>query len=235
MTAQIEPPHLPLRLYRYRSLKDDNALKRELDVIKNSYLWCSDFTSLNDPMEGIFRPSSLINEANAIEIKKLIEHGIACFSESYNNELMWAHYAGNYGGICIAYNSKRLQRRLDDTARLVRVAYVEEVPRLGSSEANDILGASVVSKLDSPARHVLSYKKLNWYYEREWRVLGKIGHNTFCGSSSIERRPLINHIYLGSRIKKEHKEKIIEQSKYLGFTVRQMRVSDYSHKWEVAR
>ncbi len=33
--------------------------------------------------------------------------GIACFTETYDNELMWAHYAHNYSGICIAYSSSR--------------------------------------------------------------------------------------------------------------------------------
>jgi hypothetical protein len=242
MVAQIEPPILPLRLYRYRSLKDDKALVRELKALKDSYIWCSKFTDLNDPMEGAFRPSSRIDKVNLREVNRLIEGklseiGIACFSESYENEVMWAHYAGSFCGICIAYDSRRLQRRLDNSTFLVRIAYDEKLPRLGSSEANNILG-SVVEKLDAPAsdalaRQLLSYKKRTWDYEREWRVLDKIGHNNIRGSSKPLRYPLITDIYLGSKIKEENRKEILAQSKSLGFTVHQMQKR--THEWQVVR
>ncbi|MGY3034301.1 hypothetical protein ACVIIV_003471 [Bradyrhizobium sp. USDA 4354] len=34
--------------------------------------------------------------------------GICCFSDTNDNELMWAHYAANYSGICVAYLAERL-------------------------------------------------------------------------------------------------------------------------------
>jgi hypothetical protein len=59
--AILAPPILPLYLYRYRSLgKNGSFLSRELDAVKRSYIWCSTFKNLNDPMEGFYSPSALL-------------------------------------------------------------------------------------------------------------------------------------------------------------------------------
>jgi hypothetical protein len=230
MTAQIAPPHLPKHLYRYRSLKDgEKALDRELAAIKHQYLWCSNFELMNDPMEGYYRPSSFITrDANASEILTKIDRGkasigITCFSESHESELMWAHYGGNYDGICIEFVTERLMRGLDDAARLVRVAYVEEIPRLSSSEAKNIDGAIGI---------ILSHKKMSWYYEREWRVLGNIGKK-FITCDNKER--LTTRIYLGSRFNEQFKDKLKTEAQHLDISVYQMTVSGYSHRWAKLR
>src|ERR1700728_66067 len=125
MVAQIELPHLPIRLYRYRSLKGgQDIVEREIATITESYLWCSDFTRLNDPMEGFNTPSSVlwngrkarIIKQNILDSKSTI--GIASFAESYENELMWTHYADEYRGVCIAYITDFLQRGLHDGTSL---------------------------------------------------------------------------------------------------------------------
>jgi hypothetical protein len=227
MAAQIALPHLPTRLFRYRSLaKGDEAVTQELAAIKDNYLWCSDFTKMNDPMEGFYSPSILLKKHKDAErimsaiLDQKTSIGIACFSETKESELMWTHYAGNYGGICIAYSSQRLQKRMEASVRLVRVAYGDTMPILTAAEARDVEGA---------ARIILSHKKMNWYYEREWRILGQKGKNVIVPGSSH----LITQIYLGSRIKREHEAEIVRELHPLGIPIRKMTVSDYSHTWKV--
>jgi hypothetical protein len=74
MVAEIEPPHLPIHLYRYRSLKGGkDIVEREIATITENYLWCSEFTKLNDPMEEFYKPSNvLVNGRNANIIKQNI-------------------------------------------------------------------------------------------------------------------------------------------------------------------
>jgi hypothetical protein len=96
--------------------------------------------------------------------------GIASFVESHENELMWTHYADEYRGICIAYVTEFLRHRLHNGTSLVRVAYGEELPPISAVQALDSQRA---------ARIILSHKKLNWYYEREWRVLGNKGKKRY--------------------------------------------------------
>jgi len=47
-------------------------------------------------------------------------------------------------------------------------------------------------------KKVFSQKKFNWAYEREWRVLGRIGR------VSMSTKRTIRRIYMGSRISDEH-------------------------------
>jgi hypothetical protein len=64
MVAEIQAPIIPTRLYRYRSLsRTGTATAEEIASIRNKYLYCADFTKMNDPMEGIFQSSSLLRDA----------------------------------------------------------------------------------------------------------------------------------------------------------------------------
>jgi len=81
MPAKIEPPALPIYLYRYRSLhrragEMGNILAREIETLRRSYIWCSKFIALNDPMEGFYRPSSAIKKkSNYDQIAALVSAG----------------------------------------------------------------------------------------------------------------------------------------------------------------
>ena len=189
--AQVQQPIVPSRLYRYRSLtRSPNATQQEINSIVENYVFGSDFTRMNDPMEGFYRPSKLLQKQSNFEdiVRQLSDRktgtGIACFSETHDNTLMWTHYASNYTGICLAYSTKKLLAGLPDSVRLVRLAYVDEPPLIYPSHANDA---------DNAAFRILSQKKSNWAYEREWRVLGSIGRVDISSSQALKG------IYFGSR------------------------------------
>jgi hypothetical protein len=222
--ASIDGPVVPLRLYRYRSLSEGGAkiLDREVRAIKEKYLWCSNFSAMNDPMEGFYRPSSVLkrmpNYASVISrllVEKKEGIGIACFSETKDSELMWTHYAGNYTGICVAYSTKRLAESLPDDVSLVRLGYVDEPLRVSSPDTKNIIAT---------CRKILSQKKYNWSYEREWRVLGPVG--------AVPMTELcVTHVYFGSRVASAH---VTEVKRHLGefdIDFSKMEVSGYRHKW----
>ena len=87
------------------------------------------------------------------------------FSEAYDNELMWAHYADQFTGICIAYSLSKLLRKLGDDATFVRMYYNEVVPTVYHVKKNP----------DDLAKMVLSNKNYRWLYEREWRMFARLG------------------------------------------------------------
>src|SRR5689334_11848304 len=129
--AEVQRPIVPNRLYRYRSLtRSDDAVDQEIESILEHYLFCSSFTRMNDPMEGFYRPSkALTGKSDYKDIIRDITNrkssiGIACFSETYENVLMWAHYAGNYTGMCLAYSASDLLAGLPAHVSLVKLAYV---------------------------------------------------------------------------------------------------------------
>jgi hypothetical protein len=221
--AKIQLPLLPLYLFRYRAIGPSHeVLQREIAAIKEPYLWCGDFTSLNDPMEGFYRPTSLLkNKDNYARIARTIlnsksDIGIASFSDTGENELMWTHYARNYSGICIKYYSQRLLDALPSRVSLVHMAYGDSPPRVTSKDiGND----------DSGARKILSQKKFNWAYEREWRVLGSVG------KLPINSDDVVRSIYLGSRIEEIQKKAILKTFRGSEIDIYEMDVSGYEHKW----
>ena len=114
--AQVDRPIFPPLLYRYRGIRNQQELHQELDAIKREYLWCSDYRSLNDPMEGFYEPASRLQKNSAysriardiLNAKRGV--GICCFSDTHSNELMWTHYASNYSGLCVGYRTQQLIR-----------------------------------------------------------------------------------------------------------------------------
>jgi Protein of unknown function (DUF2971) len=199
--AKIRSYIEPARLYRYRSLKDETQLERELLALNEGYLWCSRFEDLNDPMEGAFLTDKWkeIFDTRYLDLKEYIFDrkstlGICSFSEVNDHELMWAHYADQFRGICFEYSVERLLNVLDDDVDLVRLFYNEKAYRLGLSAGSD----------RAIAKKVLSHKNHRWLYEREWRVLSPT-----IGKVSLNKDNCISRVYIGNRIKPEYKEKIL--------------------------
>lgn len=223
--ANLALPILPLYLYRYRSLgRNGSFLNRELDAVKQQYLWCSTFSDLNDPMEGFYSPSALLKAkedyrdiAQAIYQSK-INFGISALSDTYDNELMWTHYADEYKGICVEYYADRMFNQLPLNCTLARVGYVNQPTRIS---------ASFDRSFDEAALRILSQKKSSWAYEREWRILGPIGRVNMTGFASVVRA-----IYMGARIPLAHKQRILKAFAGSDVDVWSMTIDGYDHDWE---
>jgi len=221
--AELLVPILPSRLYRYRSLaRDPRALTQELESISAKYLFCSPFSRMNDPMEGFFRPSQVLQRSQFRSSLNEITNaksniGIACFTETFEDVLMWAHYAGNYNGICISYYARALVLGLPADSKVVRLTYVDEPPLVYPSHVRNMSKAAV---------HILSQKKYAWAYEREWRVLAHVGE------VPIESEQPVRAIYLGSRISQDHRKTILQRIKRLAIKAYAMKVDGYAHTWE---
>jgi Protein of unknown function (DUF2971) len=216
--AELELPDLPLFLYRYRSLNSKKKLNQEIEALNESYIWCSDLNSLNDPMEGFFNPSQRFLESPEYQevyesiTKKSSNLGISSFSDTCESELMWAHYAGNYTGICIEYYPLRLVNELSRDHKVVRVGYGDSPPRISIKE-------KTVAE-----RKMLSHKKFSWSYEREWRVLGPRG-------KAIISDHCIHRVYLGIRISPSRRKQLLRTLNAKNIPVWEMDVKagEYKH------
>jgi hypothetical protein len=221
--AKLEMPILPRRLYRYRSLtRRDGSLEQEIDSIRQRYIYCSDFLRMNDPMEGFYESSPELRKdqvhrevVTQIKYSKL-RFGLACFSETNKNVLMWAHYADNYAGICIEYEAADLLVGLPRNASLVRMAYVDEIPEVTHDEAKNF---------DEAAVYILSQKKSNWAYEREWRVLADKEEVT------VGRTQPITGLYFGLRTPNEHRQRILSRIQGTGIKAYKMDVNGYEQSF----
>ena len=209
----------PSRLYRYRSLR---ALDREMEAIEDGYLFCAAYRTLNDPMEGLFSSSKLLRESDDYRtIRDSIRDnksqiGMCSFSEVHDHELMWAHYADQFRGICIAYNFLKLREGLADDVTFARMFYNETVPtiRLSDEEPGEL------------AKMVLSYKNHRWLYEREWRMFA------WLGKSFYRRTNCVTRVYLGSRIEDDDRIRIKNRLKRLKIKTSDMTIDKYSISFE---
>jgi hypothetical protein len=127
---------------------------------------------------------------------------------------MWTHYAGNYTGICLSYSTIDLVRGLPKSVHLVRLAYVDEPPTVYPSHAKNS---------DCAAVRILSQKKYNWAYEREWRVLGPVG---VVGFGNVQ---IVKDIYFGSRVDLHQRENILAKIEGTKIRAFMMNVDGYKH------
>jgi len=181
---------------------------------------------MNDPMEGFYSPSNQavkdpdFASASAHIYNAKLNFGLCCFSDSHNSELMWAHYANNYAGICVGYRPAPLLESLSSKFHLIRMAYGSEPPTLSKQDL-------APARKNEAARKILSHKKATWVYEREWRLAGPVGLHPIKSEISIRQ------LYLGLRIQPRYKERIMDELKDLSIKIFEMlQISDYEHRWE---
>ena len=214
--ATIQSYVRPAELYRYRSLK---KFDQELEAIEKRFLYCATYDKLNDPMEGLFKSTRRLRISEDYKsirdsiIGNKTNTGICSFSEVHNHGPMWAHYADNFKGICIAYRLSTLLDSLPEEVTLVRMFYNEDVPAVSLSEPE-------------PAKKILSYKNYRWLYEREWRMFATRGPVSYLTSECVTR------VYLGSRMTDTHRNQINARLNRLNLTTHDMVIDKYSIGFE---
>ena len=214
--ATIKSYAKPTELYRYRSLRN---FEQELEAIEQKFLYCSAFTALNDPMEGMFRshPRLRLHDNYRDVVESILANktntGICSFSEDNDNGPMWAHYANNFMGICIAYSFSKLLDAVEQDASFVRVFYNQTVPTVTQAGPEE-------------AKMIPSYKNYGWRYEREWRMFGPLEKVSYAQSECVTR------VYLGSRIKDKHRKLITDRLAGLNVPTPEMTIDKYSISFE---
>ena len=125
---------------------------------------------------------------------------------------MWAHYADQFKGICVAYDFFNLRRFLPSGAKFSRVYYKEEAPEIGRSRQRDP---------DQIAKTILSYKNYRWLYEREWRLFANIGAVEYYNLRCVAR------VYIGWRIRCERRREVERRLKSLKIPCKVQKLDGY--------
>jgi len=111
---------------------------------------------------------------------------ICSFTQNFENELMWAHYADNSKGVCFEFDFTTIEN-IEST--LKQVTYTNVTP--------------IANELTLEELHRLfTIKREAWSYEEEWRLL--VHDHSFL---KFEPKNL-KRILFGSRINNERKEEI---------------------------
>lgn len=213
--AQIKSFVEPNRLYRYRPASE---LNREIAAIEGAYVYCASFDDMNDPMEGLFASSRRVRDSLGYQaFRQAVRNnkealGICSFSEVHNHQLMWAHYAEQFSGICVSYSLRLLKQNLSNGVAFVRMFYNEGAPMIYRNET-DPAGA---------AKKILSYKSYPWLYEREWRMFSRPGKTFYEDTKCVTR------VYLGSRMKRTAREEVKGRLQQLKIPSSDMKIAKYA-------
>lgn len=195
-----------MKAYKFRTV--DN-LHFVIDIIFNKRLFCCKTELLNDIREADVRVGN--DKGKEIEIIKfgkevtnqIKDHRVCALSKTFNNHLLWAHYAGSYTGIAI-------EVELEDS-EITNVTYDD-----------DYIFLSDLIEKHSPeeaARRILSKKYKAWSYEEEVRIITKSEFHCLA-------RP-IGRIIVGSRTSSTLVSALYLICTHFGISLERMVVADW--------
>lgn len=131
-----------------------------IDDITYRHIKLSRFSEVNDVYELL----AVAVDAGKENIRKALllakednnkNNAFVSFSESFDNPLMWGHYADKFKGICLGVDFPQ--------ERLLKMDYKSGCPDVDWDQPMDVLGAEKLRW------QLLRTKFEDWHYEQEWR------------------------------------------------------------------
>ena len=160
-----------MRLYHFM------PTKCALQAIERHRLKVANLNEVNDPYESLAVGfNSHDRQESFLDVSNFISDAfrVICFSELYENPLLWGHYADRCKGICLEFDvTEMVSENRQNFFKKVnyipeRLSFDEtDIEFRGFSNENNInvgMGTKSVLKL-------LINKSHNWEYENEWRLV----------------------------------------------------------------
>lgn len=216
---QFKNKQIPDSLYQYTKSKHVE------DLLVNDLMYLRTFNQLNDPFDGHFiGEKEKITKTSVKELKNEIKikvekhrietdmdyknlYKVACFTQDYNDTLMWGIYGDNQKGICIEYD---FHKNPIFEYFCMPVNYVEQINH------NRIIMKIINNEhLSNRSADELFLKKtFNWSHENEWRIIVNT-KNPFKYLEFEEKYTYLKFmtpesIYLGIKMENGVKNNIIE-------------------------
>jgi hypothetical protein len=202
-----------MKLYKFLPAA---KLERILDILINERFHCSDWRKLNDPMEGYFRYTVEEDAKKTIDnfLTPVKENYKVCsFSETYNEPLLWAHYAEGHKGVVIEIDISNKNRFLKS------VIYFKKHLSFNIKKLHED------GKIKNVAKLILRCKLKNWEYEREFRLLYK---DAFFNCS--EHNVKITRVLMGCRT-----SDVIQKTLEIICAEKEIRLSRLNNKLEIKK
>ncbi|HHP7423661.1 TPA: DUF2971 domain-containing protein [Enterobacter roggenkampii] len=112
-----------------------------------------------------------INFSNIARRMMENQFGILCLSKSFNNPLMWGHYASDHKGIMFEFDFSRVSHKTRLYCSIKEVNYQSDYPEM-SYETLLGLNNAIFPEQSKEFMKILSYTKHDaWKYEQEYRSL----------------------------------------------------------------
>lgn len=126
---------MKMKIYKFRPLVCCDDFNRLNDIITKRKFWCSRFSELNDPMEGIFYSSDSEIISKIYDEKN--KYKICSFSgqKAFSKPTMWGHYAGGFKGVAIEVKVEEKD--------IKKVTYSKELLNISTSSVDIILSTKL--------------------------------------------------------------------------------------------
>jgi hypothetical protein len=124
----------------------------------------SRIAELNDPFELMSANTSDVRQHNALETFKNQTNdskGLICFSEFWNNPVLWGHYADKHSGVALGFEV--------DEELLFKVTYENAKFDLPINTLTNQVECD-----ENTLNSLLSTKFSDWHYEDEWRMFSTL-------------------------------------------------------------
>lgn len=246
--------HIPDVVYKYYSLSNDekeNSIK--LNTLSDKKIYLADPRSFNDPFDNkafFYRSESLTKHerlkrwngkfiddfSRYIRLSSLTSNGI-------NNMPMWAHYANNHQGYCVAYDTS-LKDNLLLRSCLFPVQYIDEridITSIIDSFVSELEVLIEKAKESGEKRigidnliivwisiYYACLKHSTWSYEKELRCVTSSASK---GIPYISATP--SAIYMGARCSGLNQQHLFNIAYQLDIPIYQMVFDEYSLKYEL--
>jgi len=136
-----------------------------LESLRDKRLKIARFSELNDPFDFMGLALDYYTQRHYLNLARDEAdkaHGIICMSTSWQEPLLWGHYADKHKGICLGFDVVKEDWK--------KVRYVKSRPTLQS------LGVSTLLDMSDEQWETVSLTKFKaWSYEREFRRLVDLG------------------------------------------------------------
>lgn len=149
----------PEFIYKYSSIN-----QYFLESLRRSSFWFSHHEKLNDPFDcqlqfsdSFFEHYGYLRNHHDLLRKAAQEGflwGVCCFTLDPSNRLMWGHYGDGHKGVCLEFQTRRLEMFSN---RIRPVIYSDET--------------RVIERWEEFVPKGFLQKTTHWAYEKEWRLL----------------------------------------------------------------
>lgn len=251
---QITRLHIPDILYKYISLTDDENLNHQkLQALSDQKIYLADSRDFNDPFdnkafyyrnEELKRFKELRRFDGRFGDEIMFNSRAASFTAAgFNSMPMWAHYANNHKGFCVAYNMNDAEN-IELRSNTFPIQYTDQ-----RIDITDIMAKTIDYALKEKQRQMSQGRKViliddlmivytivflqnikhsSWKYEMEFRCSAG---TTSIGMPYIKAKP--HEIYVGEKCTSDHFDKLVEIGRRLNVPIYKMEFRETSTGYQL--
>lgn len=224
--------------------KNIDSNEEELMIkIFNSYLYNKNTTLKTTESEKKIIIKACENMLDDYVNQEINQVKLCCFCDgsqsknSWDNKLLWSHYANGMKGFCIEFDAVKLYKNYtekygEDNISCAKVVYHENLKKIKSHEIIiDTIKTTYIKDYisENSTGGIFNRKSAEWEYENEFRITSKITENKLKYDPSV-----IKSIIVGEKISHENYDNIVKFAKKENIKIRKVIVCDHTFKIKIS-